>query len=101
MGPMTDSIVEEFDAYLTPQERDLVKLAKEFGERVVSPQARKWEYDRRHPTQTLREACAAGLASIQLATDFGGHGFHFSTTLRVVEELAKHDFGFAFSLVNH
>jgi alkylation response protein AidB-like acyl-CoA dehydrogenase len=97
----TDPITSDFDAQLTAAERSLVERAAEFGRRVVAPQSRHWEHDGRHPTETLRQACAARLAAAELPSEQGGHGFRFSATLRIVEELAKHDFGFAFSLVNH
>jgi len=98
---VSDRIVDDFDSYLAPDERTLVERAKEFGQRVVAPAARTWEYERRHPTESLRAACAVELAGIELSPAFGGRGFRFSTKMRVAEELAKEDFGFAFSLVNH
>ena len=101
MNETSNPIVNDFDARLTPDERGLVARAKDFAARVVAPQARQWEYNRRHPTDALRLACREGLAAIELAPALGGHGLRFSATLRIVEELARHDFGFAFSLVNH
>lgn len=97
----SDRMVNDFDSQLTPPARDLIERAKDFGQRVVGPNARQWEHDRRHPTETLRQACDEGLAGIELSTADGGHGLAFSATMRVVEELSKYDFGFAFSLVNH
>ncbi len=97
----TDPIEHEFDASLTDQERATVDRARQFARLVVAPQAAIWERERRMPLETLRAACAAGLASIELPKAFGGDQLRFSTKLRVAEELAKHDFGFAFSLVNH
>ena len=63
--------------------------------------AAEWDRHRQHPTETLRQACGNGLARILLPVERGGLGLRFSALLRVVEELAGHDFGFAFSLVNH
>jgi alkylation response protein AidB-like acyl-CoA dehydrogenase len=98
---VTDQIVEDFDSYLTPAEREVVECAKVFGFSVVAPGARAWEYERRHPTEALRAACAEGLANIELSPAAGGRGLRFSAKMRIAEELARHDFGFAFSLVNH
>src|SRR5262249_2638149 len=95
-----DAIVTDFDASLSPHERAMIDRAKEFARRVVAPDAANWERQRRHPTEALRAACAEGLAAIELESPFGP-GLSFSTKLRVVEELAKDDFAFAFSLVNH
>jgi alkylation response protein AidB-like acyl-CoA dehydrogenase len=98
---MAAEIVAEFDARLASRERELIEQARAFGQQVVEPAAQQWERDRRHPTEVLRRACQEGLAAIELPTALGGHGCRFSTTLRVVEELARFDFAFAFSLVNH
>jgi alkylation response protein AidB-like acyl-CoA dehydrogenase len=98
---VSDSIVDDFDARLTPDERDVVDRAKEFGRQVVAPSAAQWEFERRYPQDAIVAACDAGLGSIELARDSGGLGLRFPAKLRAVEELAKHDFAFAFALVNH
>ncbi len=74
---------------------------RDFSRRVVASEAAGWERERQHPTAALRQACAEGLAGIELPVESGGLGLRFSAKLRVAEELAKDDFGFAFSLVNH
>jgi alkylation response protein AidB-like acyl-CoA dehydrogenase len=96
-----DPITREFDESLSPAEREMIGRAKEFSRRHVAPQAQAWDHARRHPTETLRAACEAGLAAIELPAAWGGAALRFSAKLRVVEEMAKDDFGFAFSLVNH
>lgn len=96
-----DRIVSDFDAQLTPAEREIVERAREFGRRVVEPNAARWELERRVPLEALRAACAVDLARIELPQAAGGLGMSFGTKLRAVEELAKFDFAFAFSLVNH
>lgn len=97
----SDSIVRDFDAGLTAAERELLARAVDFSRREVAPAAPSWEAERRHPTETLRAACACGLAGIELPRERGGAGLRFSAKMRIVEEMAKDDFAFAFSLVNH
>jgi len=92
---------EQFDATLSAGERALIERARRFALEHVAPYARQWEEARHFPLQTLREACAAGLASIELPAEYGGHGFGYSAKMRVAEEIAKIDFAFAFSLINH
>jgi alkylation response protein AidB-like acyl-CoA dehydrogenase len=96
-----DAIVAEFDATLSAAERDLIAAARDFGRREVAPRAPRFAADQAMPLDLLRTACDAGLARIELPIAASGHGFHFAAKMRVVEELAKSDFGFAFSLVNH
>ena len=96
-----DAIVAEFDATLSAAERDLIVVARDFGRQEVAPRAMRFAVDHAMPLDLLRKACDVGLARIELPIAAGGHGFHFSAKMRAVEELAKYDFGFAFSLVNH
>jgi alkylation response protein AidB-like acyl-CoA dehydrogenase len=95
------SITAEFDAALTQAERDVIARARRFAEAHVAPDAARWEWERRHPTDAVRAACAEGLHTVELPTEHGGRGLSFSAKLRVCEEIARHDYAFAFSLVNH
>ncbi len=95
------NLQEQFDSTLSPPEQALIARARRFAEERVAPQARQWEQVRHFPLETLREACAEGLASIEVPAEHGGHGFRYSTKMRVAEEIAKIDFAFAFSLINH
>jgi alkylation response protein AidB-like acyl-CoA dehydrogenase len=90
----------EFDASLPPAARDLVDRAIGFAAEAVAPAARGWEDARRFPREAIRAACARGLAAVEVPARHGGLGLPFGAKLRMVEEIARHDFGFAFSLVN-
>ena len=86
---------------LIEAEEALVARARQFGAREVAPHAATWEHERRMSLDTLRAACAAGLAEIELPPAWGGPGHGFSCKLRIAEELARFDYAFAFSLINH
>lgn len=90
----------EFDATLPAAARDLVAHAIAFAAEVVAPAARGWEDEGCFPREAIRAACARGLASVEVPAAHGGLGLPFGAKLRMVEEIARHDFGFAFSLVN-
>ena len=75
--------------------------ARDFAERHVASNAARWEWERRYPLETIKAACAEGLHTIELAKKHGGQGFSFSCKLRAFEEIARHDFAFAFALINH
>jgi hypothetical protein len=62
----SDEIVNEFDATLTPAEFALVERARRFAREVVAPSAALWQRGELSPLATLREACSAGLATIEL-----------------------------------
>jgi alkylation response protein AidB-like acyl-CoA dehydrogenase len=89
------------DEILTPEERTVVAQARDFAKEHVAPHAAQWEWDRHYPLETIKAACAIGLNTIELAKKHGGQGLSFSCKLRAFEEIAKADFAFAFSLINH
>ncbi len=95
------SITAEFDAALSQPERDLIARARAFAETQVGPNAARWEWERKHPTDAVRAACTEGLHIVELPAAQGGLGLSFSAKLRMCEEIARHDYAFAFSLVNH
>jgi alkylation response protein AidB-like acyl-CoA dehydrogenase len=89
------------DEILSADERAMIARARAFAEEHVAPNAARWEWERRYPVETIKAACAAGLNLIELPKAKGGHGFSYSCKLRVFEEIAQHDFAFAFALINH
>src|SRR5258708_19434275 len=89
------------DEVMTEEERAVVARARAFAEEHVAPNAARWEWERHHPLETIKAACAAGLNTIELAKQHGGQGLSFSCKLRAFEEIAKADFAFAFALINH
>jgi alkylation response protein AidB-like acyl-CoA dehydrogenase len=91
---------QEFDAALPPAARSLVERAIAFAGSVVAPQSRQWEDQRRFPREAIQAACAQGLAAVEVPVAHGGLGLPFGAKLRMVEEIGRFDFGFAFSLVN-
>ena len=90
----------DFDAALPAAARDLVARATAFATKVVAPAAHGWEDEGRFPREAVRAACARGLAAVEVPVACGGLGLPFGAKLRMVEEIARQDFGFAFSLVN-
>jgi alkylation response protein AidB-like acyl-CoA dehydrogenase len=89
------------DEVLTAEERAVVARAKAFAEEQVAPNAACWEWERRYPLEAIKAACGAQLQTIELAKRHGGQGLSFSCKLRAFEEIARHDFAFAFALINH
>jgi alkylation response protein AidB-like acyl-CoA dehydrogenase len=90
--------VTDFDHNAT--ERALIEAAARFARDVVGPHAANWEHERRFPKEAIKAAAALGLTGIETPIALGGQGARFSAKLRIAEELARHDFAFAFSLIN-
>jgi len=85
---------------LSQAESQLLESAREFSRREVAPNAARWERERTYPRETLRAAAALGLTRIQIPVARGGLDLRFRAKLRIVEEIARDDFGYAFALVN-
>ena len=77
--------------------------ARDFAERHVAPNAARWEWERRYRWETIKAACAEGLATrSSLPKKHGGQGLSFSCTSSAPSRrFPRHDFAFAFALINH
>src|SRR5205807_6422256 len=82
---------------ITPAQRRLRDVAREFAGRVVAPAAA--DLDRRadprecFSTAIVEEASKVGLRTLTLPPELGGQGADALTTAMVIEELAKADLG--------
>ena len=85
---------------LSLAESQLLDQARAFSHREVAPNAARWERERVYPRETIRAAAALGLTRIQIPAALGGFDLRFRAKLRIVEEIARDDFAFAFALVN-
>jgi alkylation response protein AidB-like acyl-CoA dehydrogenase len=81
-------------------ESRLLEAAREFSRREVGPNAARWERERAYPRETIRAAAELGLTRMQIPVALGGLDLRFRAKVRVVEEIARDDFAFAFALVN-
>lgn len=79
----------------------LLELAKRIAADVVAPMSATWERKREMADAPLREAIAAGLGSILVPVEHGGHGASVTEAAQVLEVIAGADLRFAFSLVVH
>ena len=91
----------DIDHSLTDTERAAVARATDFAAAYVAPRAQGWQDAYEFPRQALVDACAAGLADLELGKAFGGQGLGFIAKLRAFEAIARHDMAFSFSLINH
>jgi alkylation response protein AidB-like acyl-CoA dehydrogenase len=85
---------------LSQAESRLLEVAREFSRHEVGPNAARWERERAYPRETIRAAAGLGLTRIQIPAALGGLDLRFRAKVRVVEEIARDDFAFAFALVN-
>ena len=73
---------------LTPEQRELQELAREFALRELRPIAGEWDANGEHPPGLLGRAAALGLTSYRIPREHGGGGLDAVTGAIVAEELS-------------
>lgn len=74
---------------LSPDERELVALAREFGERELLTAAPEFEERGEDPAEIYRKLGELGLTGLPFPEDVGGGAQTYSTYLAVLEEIAR------------
>ena len=85
---------------LTAAETALIAQARQLAREQISPQAARWEQERRIGHEALAAAVALGLTRLQVPLAAGGLDFSFACKAELAEVLAGGDFGFTMSLIN-
>jgi alkylation response protein AidB-like acyl-CoA dehydrogenase len=73
---------------LSPEQRELRELAREFAERELRPVAREWDDREDCPPELLAKAAALGLTSHAIPAEYGGGGVSAVTSSLIAEELS-------------
>jgi len=85
---------------LTTDESALIARAAALARELVSPQAARWERERRIGHEALAAAVELGLTRLQVPASLGGLGFSFACKAQLADVLGAGDFGFTMSLIN-
>jgi acyl-CoA dehydrogenase len=86
---------------LTPEQRELRALTREFAEREIRPRAADYDEHQTHPADVIALAHELGLMNPHVPAEFGGLGLPgFSSTL-IGEELSWGCSGIAVSIVGN
>jgi alkylation response protein AidB-like acyl-CoA dehydrogenase len=73
---------------LTPEQRELQRLARDFAVRELRPIAGEWDAKGEHPPGLLARAASLGLTSYRIPSEYGGGGVDAVTGAIVAEELS-------------
>lgn len=86
---------------LTPAERSLVDVAKQFARDAIAPIAERLERDKSAlPPDVVGEWVRLGLNGMQVSPERGGAGASFFAKVAVAETIARVCFPCAFALIN-
>ena len=86
------------DLLLTNEQKELLEMVKDFGEKEVAPIALEYDKKGELPMDVYKKAFEMGLHITNIPEKFGGSGLNAETAVILEEEMAKHDAGFGTGL---
>ncbi len=84
---------------LTPEQRALRELAREFAEREIRPKAAEYDEHSTHPADIIQKAHEVGLMNPHVPAEYGGAGLSEFDGMLIGEELSWGCSGVAVSIV--
>jgi alkylation response protein AidB-like acyl-CoA dehydrogenase len=89
------------DFELTPEQREIQALAREFAQAEIEPHAAEWDRDHRFPTELYPKLAQLGLMGVCVPEEYGGAGADFLSYIIVLEELSRADAGVGVTVAVH
>src|SRR3954465_7843947 len=81
------------DFELTPEQREIQALAREFAHAEIEPHAASWDRDHRFPRGLYAKLADVGLMGVCVPEEYGGAGADFLSYVLVLEELSRAEAG--------
>ena len=79
------------DFQLNEEQLQLKKSVREFAEREIAPNVRKWDEASEFPLSTLKEIGKLGLMGVIFPPELGGAGMGYVEYVTAIEELSRVD----------
>ena len=89
----------DFD--LTPEQREIQALARDFVAAEIEPHAAEWDREHRFPTDVYEKLADLGLMGVCVPEEYGGAGADFVAYMLVLEELSRGDAGVGVTVAVH
>jgi len=89
------------DFTLTPEQREIQSLARDFARDEIEPHAAAWDRDRGFPRGFLGKLGDVGLLGVCVPQEHGGGGADFVSYILVLEELSRADAGVGVTVAVH
>ena len=86
---------------LSPEQREIQTLARDFGAEKIEPHAAEWDREHRFPRELFGELAALGLMGVCVPEEYGGAGADFLSYVLVLEELSRADAGVGVTVAVH
>ncbi len=89
------------DFELTPEQREIQALAREFARAEIEPHAADWDREHRFPAELYPKLGELGLLGVCVPEEYGGAGADFVAYVLVLEELSRGDAGVGVTVAVH
>jgi len=89
------------DFELTPDQREIQALARDFAREQIEPHASAWDRDHGFPRELLASLAELGLLGVCVPEEQGGAGADFVSYILVLEELSRADAGVGVTVAVH
>ena len=89
------------DFSLTPDQREIQALAREFAKAEIEPNASTWDREHRFPRDLFAKLGELGLMGVCIPEEYGGAGADFLSYVLVLEELSRGDAGVGVTVAVH
>ena len=89
------------DFELTPEQREIQAVAREFARAEIEPHAGEWDREHRFPAEIYPKLAELGLMGVCVPEELGGAGADFVSYVLVLEELSRADAGVGVTVAVH
>jgi alkylation response protein AidB-like acyl-CoA dehydrogenase len=89
------------DFELTPEQREIQVLARDFARAEIEPHAADWDREHRVPSELYPKLAELGLMGVCVPEEYGGAGADFVSYILVLEELSRGDAGVGVTVAVH
>jgi alkylation response protein AidB-like acyl-CoA dehydrogenase len=89
----------DFD--LTPDQREIRALTRDFARAEIEPYAGDWDRDHHFPRELYGKLAELGLMGVCVPEEYGGAGADFLSYILVLEELSRADAGVGVTVAVH
>ena len=89
------------DFELTPEQREIQALARDFARAEIEPHAAAWDRAHAFPRELLGTLGELGLMGVCVPEEYGGAGADFLSYILVLEELSRADAGVGVTVAVH
>ncbi|MBD0317372.1 MAG: acyl-CoA dehydrogenase family protein [Thermoleophilia bacterium] len=86
---------------LSPEQREIQALAREFAEAEIAPRAAAWDREHRFPREIVDKLAELGLMGVCVPEELGGAGADFLSYVLVLEEISRADAGVGVTVAVH